>query len=783
MLRSTASRVLFRSNRSHNYFTRFNAIRQQNELIQRTLLGATRSLYNTTSLRNETTTSTTSTTSSSSSIDPLIQQQQKNARETLTTLLSKNDARGAVRYLQTLYNNGLKSPLNAEEYISLLQLVRQSNDADLRSVVCRWFYIPRDKSPIHDNVIENVNVWNELLKLAFKQVKGNHTADLSMLVSKFTKTFKLQEIKNIDTLSILMRAYGILGRPDSIKSCFEIIQSLPHNNEAIESAIIAYAQCGEKSNVEQLLKTIDQPSETLYSRIARFFAFRGDTVETHKYVQRCSKEQADPGLVFLAFKIAIDHEYMNQIHNGYSTGTTVKFLWNKKLQELDAAWHSEITATEKFDVVQLNHMLEYLSKAHIINPKLYPMEKLESFFREKMTSLGVEPNAFTYKTLLRTYSRSQQYADDATSNTRLDKALDLFQEIQQKQINLDIRTAFHALYAACIPHEGNAYPFDNFLDVQTNKQKKRLHLDKRFFEIEKIMLDSRIRYDQQSLLLALTCLGTSRQYRAMWNRWNLIKQSGLKRDNTLYRHIFALASMDKKQSQYALSVVKEELIRELPAKNVGWGTYVAMLNCCITAQDPVVAKQILNTMPKAYGNEKNKDTLQKLNNYNKPNAQGYYQPMLLASTMIKGLESEADALFNQVQLPYDQTLWRAAMYRAVQQGGEDRSQKLQQLFTQYTMQRFEQFGKIPIPVRENAPVVPFPSGPYSKFDMHMINLYLASLVDSQEVSLALDVFKTLKEQQPNKKLQLSNKTVKAFIQLAKREKSDEDFKWLLDKSK
>ncbi|KAI7852793.1 hypothetical protein BDC45DRAFT_570699 [Circinella umbellata] len=771
MLRSTASRVLFRSNRSHIYFTPFNAIRHQNELIQRTLLGATRSLYNTTLLRNETTTPTTPATS--------IQQQQRIARDSLTSLLSKEDARGAVRYLQMLHNSECKSPLNAEEYISLLRLVRQSTDADLRSIVCRWFYIPRDKSPIHDNVIENVNVWNELLKLAFKQVNGNNATDLSMLVSRFTKTFKLQEINNIETLSILMRAYGILGRPDSINSCFEIIQSLPHDNEAIESTIISYAQCGEKSNVEQLLKTIDQPSETLYNRIARFFAFRGDTVETLKYVQKCSKEQADIGLVFLAFKKAIDSEYMKQIHFGYTTGTHVKFVWNKRLQELDEAWHSQMAATENFDVVQSNHMLEYLYKAHIMNPKLYPMEKLESFFREKMTSVGVEPNGHTYKTLLRAYSRSQQYADDATSNTRLDKALDLFQEIQEKQINLNIRTAFHGLYTACIPHEGNDYPFDHFMDVQTNRLKKRFHLDKRFFEIEKIMLDSRIRYDQQSLLLALTCLGTSGQYRAMWNRWNLLKQSGLKRDNTLYRHIFALASMDKKQSQYALSVVKEELVRELPAKSVGWSTYVAMLNCCITAQDSVVAKQILQTMPKAYGNEKNKDTLQKLNNYNRPNAHGYYQPMLLACTMIKGLESEADALFDQVQLPYDQTLWRAAMYRAAQQGGENRNQKLQQLFTQYTMQRFEQYGKIPIPVRENAPVVPFPSGPYSKFDMHMINLYLASLVDSQEVSLASDVFKTLKDQQPDRKLQLSDKTVKAFIQLAEREKSDEDFKWLL----
>ena len=575
-----------------------------------------------------------------------------------------------------------------------------------------------------------------------------------------------------------------MRRPGSIESCLKIVQSHPNNNEAIESAILAYAQCDKKVKVEQLLKTIDQPSGTLYGTIARFFAFRGNVAETHKYVQRCKKDEVVPGLVFLAFKMAIDNEFMRQIHQGYYTGTAVKFVWNKRLQELDAAWQSEITSTSDLDDIECNHMLEYLSKAHIINPPLYPMEKLEQFFREKMPSLGVEPNEFTYTTILRTYSRSQQYTDTATSNTRLDKALNLFQELQQKQVNMDIRTAFHALFSACIPHERNSYPFDNFLDVQGNKQKKRFHLDKRFFDIEKIMLDSRIRYDQQSLLLALTCLGTAGQYRAMWNRWNLVKQSGLKRDNTLYRHVFSLASMDKKQSQYALSVVKEELIRELPAKSVGWATYVAMLNCCITAQNPIVAKQILNTMPKAYVNGGNKDAFQNSNHYNKPTAQGYYQPMLLACTMIKGLESEADALFDQVQqFPYDQTLWKAAMYRAVQRGGDDRSQRLQQLFTQYTMQRFEQSGKIPIPVRENVPVVPFPSGPYSQFDMHMINLYLASLVDSQEVSLASDIFKTLKEQQPKKKLQLSDKTVKAFIQLVKREKSDEDLKWLLDKSK
>ncbi|KAI9262196.1 hypothetical protein BDA99DRAFT_510503 [Phascolomyces articulosus] len=796
MLRS-ASRTLLRSHRSHNYVTHSNGWKHHYELTHRSSLGAARSLSNATPLRNMATTTTTTHSTPLSTEE--ISRGTIQMLESIDTLLSCKNTRSAVRYFQTMHSTGNTSSLTSEEYIKLIRLVRQSNDADLRSTVCRWFYHPRDTSPLSTKIIEDENVWVEILKLGLKQGKSIHATDISMLVHQFTKTFQLQQVQNVNSLNILMRLYGVLNRPDSITQCLEVTLKHPNVNsiEATENAIIGYAHCNQHTKVKDLLSTLDGSKE-LYTKLVKSFAFRGDIAQTRYFIEQIKERfnnDQDQGMLYLAFKVAIDHEFMRQVQQGYSTGNPVIFKWTERLRSLDASWESQLnplssTTEAPKDVVQCNNILEYLSKAHIMNPEKYPMEILESFFREKMPASGVQPNEFTFTILLRTYSRSQQYNDQGMNNTRLDKALDLFQELQQQQFKLDIRAAFHALYSACIPHHGQHYPFDYFSDVHVtqNEQhyKRRYYLDKRFFDIEKIMLDGRIRYDRQSLILALTCLGTSGQYRAMWNRWNLIKQSGLNRDSGLYRHVFALASMDKEQSQYALSVIKEELVRELPAKRVGWSTYVAMLNCCIRAQDPIVAKQILNTMPKAYDSP----STPLVNYYNQPQARGYYQPMLRACTMIPGLEAEADALFEQVQTPFDQILWRAAMYHAVQQGGENKSQKLQQLFTQYTMQRFEQSGKIPIPIRETAPVVPFPSGPYSPFDMQMINLYLASLVDCQEVSLALDVVKTLKDQQKatispttSAKLRLSGKTVKGFIELVKREQSDEDLKWLLNETK
>ncbi|KAI9492852.1 hypothetical protein BDB00DRAFT_929473 [Zychaea mexicana] len=793
MLRSTAGRALFRANRSHNYITRSNAWKRHYEIANRTSLGASRSLSHAAALRNTTTDTatkhaqTTTTTVQGSSLKSSTQNRpdvsSSAVLETIASFAAKSDARGAARYFQGVQNTQLgEEALTAETYTALIRLVRQSGDVDLRNTVCRWFYLSRENSPLSKAVFSDIDVWTEALKLGLKQGKVLYSTDLSMLVTKFTRTFKMQDIENVDTLNILTRAYGILDKPESIAPCLKAAQkhAVAGNTEPVEAAILAYATCGWNTQVKQLLTTIGA-SESFLAKLSRTYAFKGDIAQTRIYVQQSKKLSSnyqDNGTILLAHKSAIEREYIRQIQHALNGGYNVRFRWNERLRALQKSWDAELALGDSNmkDVFQCNYALDYLSKAHIMNPTAYPMEKLESFVREKMPTQGVKPNDYTYTILLRTYSRSQQYVDDATTNTRLNKTLDLFQEIQRKDKAFDVRIGFHALYSACIPHQGNNYPFDYFLYFNnihsgSSNVPRRLNLDRRFFDIEKIMLGSRIRYDKKSLILALTCLGTSGQYRAMWNRWHLVKQSGLKRDNALYRHIFALASMNKEQSQYALSVIKEELVRELAPKSVTWSTYVAMLDCCITAQDPNVARQILATMPKSYGNTSQQQ---------KNELVGYYEPMLRACTMIKGLEAEADQLFEQVhskEIPYNHSLWRAAMYQAVRQGGEIRGQKVQQLFTQYTMQRFEQLGKIPIPIRETAPVAPFPSGPYSTFDMHMIDLYVASLVDSQDVSLALDVFKTLKEEQPGK-LRLSSKTVGGFVQLAKREKSDEDLKWL-----
>ncbi|KAI8145661.1 hypothetical protein BJV82DRAFT_576701 [Fennellomyces sp. T-0311] len=625
----------------------------------------------------------------------------------------------------------------------------------------------REKSPLEKAVVKDLDVWYQALKLGLMHGTFPYSSDLSMMVAHLRKLHPLENIENTNVLCMVMRAYGVLNRPNEVAKCLELAQKRTDDIHPVESAILAYGSCNANEQVDRLLATISTPSESLKKGVVRNYAFSGDVSRTR---QHCGSDDTS---LFLAYKNAISREYECQIHNALASTSyyTVKFHWYNDLKTLDKAFEKDLKQrfldkSTGIDISQCNFIMSYLSKAHFIKPTAYPIARIEKFVREEMPARGVKPNGSTYSILLQTYSRSQEFQDTGYTNTRLDKALGLFQEMQQLEgLDFDMRSAFQNLYRACVPHRANYYPFDYFL-YASNPRIRRIHLDKRFFDIEKIMLDSRIPYDKQSYMLALTCLAASGQYKAMWTRWRLIKQSGFRRDNSLYRHVFALASMDKEQAQYALSVIKEELVRELPQGKVDWKTYTAMLDCCITAQEPRVAKQIMTAMQES--------------NLTDPESTFYYRPMLRASTMIKGLESEAVKLFEEVKnkdIPYDTTLWKAAMYRAVSEGGDDRGQKIQQLFTKYTMDRFQKLGKIPIPIRERAPVVPFPSGPYSTFDMHMIDLYIASLVDSQDVSLALDVFKTLKEQQPGK-LRLSGKTVGGFIQLAKREKSDEDLAWL-----
>jgi pentatricopeptide repeat protein len=265
----------------------------------------------------------------------------------------------------------------------------------------------------------------------------------------------------------------------------------------------------------------------------------------------------------------------------------------------------------------------------------------------------------------------------------------------------------------------------------------------------------------------MTCLAAGGQFKAVHKRWNAIKLHGLRRDVGMYRLMFALASLNPVAAQRAIVVVKNEMNREVPKKMMDWDTYTAMLDCCVTSQSSVEAKEIMKEM------RHQANIAVKEGRYPYKDEPSYYLPLLRTAVMLPGLD--ADALVRELdakKVVYSQGIWEALLSKEAMEGSEH---GIQQLFNKYTMTRFEKDGKIPVPVREE-PVVPFPSAPYNALDMQFIDVYICSLLDSQDISLVMDVLRALREQ--TSEIGISARSIQGVVRLARQEKSLEELKWI-----
>ncbi|ORZ18715.1 hypothetical protein BCR42DRAFT_325011 [Absidia repens] len=725
---------------------------------------------------------------------------QQQLYETLAQYRAVGNVKGALTLVRKAQENNTAT---STMYSQLLKILNSTPlDIDTSALVASWFYSP--DYPLPPDVKNNWTVWHQVLKLGFRLAPTYRNDDMRALVESFTGTFDLATLTDDESWGLLLRAYGILGKKDRITELISKLTTEPQYAHIKQSylqsyAALAYASTGsyqEVDNLVELLKQNGNLDEKLLQKIARAYGFKGDVPRTQHYVELCNTLYPESGinatLQMIAHKSALINYYHSLVKSRGVRGLPLKPTNSPELNNLHASWDALMAQNEgKLDnITQCNIILEYLTTANRIDPHKYPISKAKKIVDEYMPAHGIKPDEMTWKTLLIGYATTHEFKNDTKQSTRLDKALVILSRMDEAGFHAD-QSCFHALFKACSPYlPGKGYLFEHFfLSSQlTTALRFRPNLDPRIFELEEIMMASKIPHDRVTIKLMLTALGATGKYKAMWKRWRLLKLSGLQRDAGLYQLIFSLASLDPEQSQYALSVTRNELSREISHERIPRNTLVAMLDCAVTAQMPDVATLIIGELRRqdfTLSSSSSTSTPASTNSADTVSSQSAaansYVPLLRACSAIPELASEVPKLLNEMkskQITYNDSIWKIVMSHNLlhDDAGAD-IQSIQRTFNDFTMQRFEQRGKIPIPVRQSSPIIPFPSGPYSNADRSMINMYVASLVDAQDVSLVFDVLRTMEKE--TEKIDLTRATVRGVIKLARQEKSTTELSWLV----
>ncbi|KAL9542131.1 hypothetical protein MBANPS3_008767 [Mucor bainieri] len=711
--------------------------------------------------------------------------------DTLDECKSTGNLKGAIKAVQQAQEKGIATP---KLYLALVDMLRDSPfDVNECATVAHWFYSPDSTLPL--DVLQDMDIWKSVLKLGFRFGSTYRAEDLRALLDRFTEIFDLTTMNDQTAWELLMRAYGIMNKKDAISACMQKNQE--DAASFYSTALLSYAATNAHDKVEQLVDTLQQQQDGLSRhtllKLIRCYGFKGDIEHATQYTDMCNRlypsQRCDKTMLLIAHKIALQKMADKLAEVRGARGLSLKPAGHSTLlDQLHASW-AELTkdmfssSAGPVDITDCNVVLEYLTTANRIDPVGFPMEKAEEIFESYMPANYIAPNDASHRIMLVGYATSQQYNDRRRRNVRLDKALEMVSKMQVAGLDTLNHPTFHALFRACLPHRDGHYYFDNFrlnsLLPARPYTHNRFKLDPRLFEIEKIMLEAKLPHDRFTFTTLMTCLASGGQYRALRTRWRSLKVHGLRRDVGMYRLTYALASLNPTQAKRAVVVVRNEMQREVPKERVDWDTYTAMLDCCATAQMPLEAKDIISEMRHAtervHRSKTHADDLAKWPYTDEPD---FYLPMLRTAITVPGLDPnpllrEMDAK----DVKYSQGVWEAVLSKLALEGDQ---QGIRRLFNKYTMARFENDGKIPVPVRQAAttPVVPFPTAPYNQLDMKFIDVYLCALLDAQDVSLVFDVLRTLSSQTPA--IGISRQTLQGVVKLAKQEKSTDDLGWLRD---
>ncbi|KAI8335158.1 hypothetical protein BC941DRAFT_355763 [Chlamydoabsidia padenii] len=691
--------------------------------------------------------------------------------DTLDQCQAVGNVKGAVNLVSKAQENNMAT---VGMYQQLLKTILAAPlDIDASALVAAWFY----NSGLPSNIKTDLVLWHDVLKLGLRLASTYRKEDLRALVSTFTTTFDLATLEDQDSWGLLIRAYGMLQKKDRITALMSTLATEPQyagmDRSFIQgAAALAYASARSHEQVDKLVESLMKDGkldDKLLKKLIRIYGFNGDLAHTQHYINLCHqmypKSGANTTMQLIAHRAALSNEYVTLIKSRGIQGLPLSPSTSTTLDDLHASWASLISTNQDKlnNVTRCNVMVEYLTLANRIDPVNFPISKAQQIVDEYMPAHDIKPNEATWMALLNGYATTTEFADDTKPNLRLDKALVVLSRMDEAGFHAN-QECFHALFTACLPHTpGKGYLFEHFFLASrlTSALQYRPHFDSRIFDLEQIMMTSKIRHDRTTIKQMLTCLGVTGRYWAMWKRWRLLKLTGIRRDMGLYQHIFSLASMDHKQSEFALSVTRNEMVREMNNDLIPWNTYVAMLDCAITAQMPDMATLIINDMRRKIS----------------ITSADMYVPILRAYTSIPALTPQIPNLLKEIksnQFEYTDPLWQLVMsHHLIHNDGM--MQSIHHLFNDYTMQRLEKQGKIPIPVRPSAP--PFPSAPYSATDMSMINMYLAALLDTQDVSLVFDVLRVLESE--TELIGLSRNVLGGVVKLAKQEKSNAELSWLV----
>ncbi|KAI7898638.1 uncharacterized protein BX663DRAFT_564595 [Cokeromyces recurvatus] len=725
---------------------------------------------------------------------PKLSPEHEHTPQTLLNVLEECRQTGkmmdAITTVQTAQDLNLATP---ELYLRLINILGELPfELQECAVVAHWFYSPKSELPAE--TLNNLDIWKSLLKLGFNFGSTYRAEDLSNLVRRFTHIFDLSTLEDETMWALLIRAYGIIHKSELISDSLAKIENNQNNKSIVySSALLSYAAVNSHENVEKMLEKLKETNSLSHRtllKLIRCYGFNGDISRTSKYVTMYNTlypdECCNVSMLLIAHKVALQKIHKHLSRTRGSQGLNLKPVYLTELDQIHASW-TDLTnnllkdSTKSVDITDCNVILEYLTIANHIDPVQFPMEKAEEFLDSYMPNHSIKPDDVSYQVMLTGYSASQQYKD-IHRNIRLHKALEIIVRMQSEGIKTLKHSIFHALFHACLPHRNGHYYFDNFrlnsLLPTRPYAHNRFNIDPRIFEIEKIMLEGKLPHDRFTLTTMLTCLASGGQFKAFRRRWNALKLYGLRRDIGMYRLVFALSSLDPTESKYAIAVIRNEMKREIPKDRMDWDTYRAMLDCCISAQLPIEAKEIMKEMTKncehIHRTKTHANDLVKWPFLDEPN---FYLPLLRAAVSLPGLN--ANKIIKEIddkKITYNQGIWEALLSKLTL---EDDKQGIQQLFNKYTMYRFEKEGKIPVPVREaSSPAIPFPSAPYKTLDIKFIDAYLATLIDSQDISLVFDVLRTLTEQ--TNKLGISRSLLKGIVHLAKKEKSKDELQWFKD---
>lgn len=582
-----------------------------------------------------------------------------------------------------------------------------------------------------------------------------------------------------------------MNKKDAISACVKKNEGIENDKASFySSALLSYAATNSHDKVENLVDMLqkqDNLSRHTLLKLIRCYGFKGDIGNASKYTEMCNTlypdRICDKTMLLIAHKIALQKMSERLAEVRGARGLTLKPTNSTQLDQLHASWDNLTqdmfsNKDKPVDITDCNVVLEYLTIANRIDPIQFPMEKAEEIFESYMPANYITLNDASHRIMLVGYATSQQY-NDHHRNIRLDKALEMVSKMQVAGLDTLNHPTFHSLFRACLPHRDGHYYFDNFrlnsLLPARPYTHNRFKLDPRLFEIEKIMLEAKLPHDRFTFTTLMTCLASGGQNKALRTRWRSLKVHGLRRDVGMYRLTYALASLNPTQSKRAIVVVRNEMNREIPKDRMDWDTYTAMLDCCATAQMPFEAKDIIKEMRHSaeltHRNKTHADDLAKWPYTDEPD---FYLPMLRTAITVPGLD--ANQILNEMDkknIKYNQGIWEAVLSKLAIEGDE---QGIRRLFNKYTMLRFENEGKIPVPIRESTPVVPFPTAPYNQLDMKFIDVYICSLLDSQDLSLVFDVLRTLNNQ--TDAIGISRQTLQGVVRLAKQEKSTDELKWL-----